>query len=334
MKLALGLGASLLLLSCTQAQLQRAMKGSPSLLRGVAKDQGEANRMQEQCDAIAARVPDIQEETALGGAVALNWIHGSGGLLLDGRSGTTDLHRYLNTVGKNLAAQSSRPTLAWTFGVLKSEAFNAVSAPAGYVFVAKGLLEEVENEAQLAGVLAHEIAHVTERHALKTYTRLLVEPCEDEVLARRGRSLSRVGSHFVPYAPDELKKVLALGTGAGRALNLDADWKLLGKLTDGTVKKLRESGYSQDDEFEADRVALELVVSAGYNPDEYIRFLGRIPEKNGLFTAHPSNSSRQKKLQAWLRDQRPKPGEFSAVPAGHAALPRVPLRGELAILKP
>jgi len=337
MKRLAGLAAASLALGCHGMKLDKVMNASPADLaavKDVAKDQGAANRMQKQCDVIAKREPDIQEETALGGAVALNWIQGSGGLLLDKRAGTAALNRYLNAVGKNLAAQSARPTLSWTFGVLKADAFNALSAPAGYVFVAKGLLEQVENEAQLAGVLGHEIAHVTERHALETYRRLLVEPCESEVLARRGRTLSKeVGGAVLELAPEELQTVLSLGQSAGQALDLDDNWKLLGKLTEGTVKRLRESGFSKDDEFESDRIAVELMLSAGYDPDEYVRFLGKIPEKNGLFTAHPGNASRQKKLREWLDDAKAKEGEFSTLPASRAALVKVPLKAELAIVK-
>ena len=81
-------------------------------------------------------------------------------------------------MGRNLAAQSSRPTLEWTFGVLKEpHVFNAASAPGGYVFVTRGLLATVEDEAQLAGVLAHEIAHVNLRHALMRYGEVKVTQC-------------------------------------------------------------------------------------------------------------------------------------------------------------
>lgn len=77
------------------------------------------------------------------------------------------LQQYVNRVGRHVASRSSRPDLNWTFGVLDTPAVNAFAAPGGYVFVTHGLYAMLENEAELAGVLGHEIAHVTERHHVK-----------------------------------------------------------------------------------------------------------------------------------------------------------------------
>jgi predicted Zn-dependent protease len=76
------------------------------------------------------------------------------------------LQRYVNSVGRWVAMQSSRPDLPWHFGVIESDDINAFSAPGGYVFVTKGLYKRLNNEAELAGVLAHEIAHVSLKHHL------------------------------------------------------------------------------------------------------------------------------------------------------------------------
>lgn len=76
------------------------------------------------------------------------------------------LQRYVNSVGRWVAMQSSRQGLPWHFGVIESEDINAFAAPGGYVFLTKGLYKRLNNEAELAGVLAHEIAHVTQKHHL------------------------------------------------------------------------------------------------------------------------------------------------------------------------
>jgi predicted Zn-dependent protease len=77
-----------------------------------------------------------------------------------------NVHRYVTLVGRALAAESSRPKLPWTFIVLDTAGVNAFAAPGGYVHITRGALAMIRSEAELAGVLAHEITHVTAKHAL------------------------------------------------------------------------------------------------------------------------------------------------------------------------
>ena len=77
------------------------------------------------------------------------------------------LQKYVNQVGRWVASQSERADLPWKFGVIESTDLNAFAAPGGYVLITKGLYQKLQNEAQLAGVLGHEIAHVTKKHQLK-----------------------------------------------------------------------------------------------------------------------------------------------------------------------
>src|SRR6478609_5658236 len=77
------------------------------------------------------------------------------------------VHRYVNLVGLALAQGSTRPNLPWTFIVLDTDGVNAFAAPGGYVHITKGALALVKNEAELAGVLGHEIVHVTEKHTVR-----------------------------------------------------------------------------------------------------------------------------------------------------------------------
>jgi len=76
------------------------------------------------------------------------------------------IQRYVNTLGRWLAMQTERPDLPWTFGVLDDSGFNAFATPGGYIFITRGLLNRMNNEAELAGVLAHEIGHVLRKHHL------------------------------------------------------------------------------------------------------------------------------------------------------------------------
>jgi predicted Zn-dependent protease len=103
----------------------------------------------------------IEEETRIGRQVAGDLL-GVAPLVKD-----DTLQKYVNTVGRWVASQSNRPELNWHFGVIESDDINAFSAPGGFVFVTKGLYKRLNNEAELAGVLAHEIAHVSKKHHLE-----------------------------------------------------------------------------------------------------------------------------------------------------------------------
>ena len=81
------------------------------------------------------------------------------------------LQEYVQGVGMRLAKASERPDLPWRFAVVDVPAVNAFALPGGYIYITRGLLAHLDNEAELAGVLGHEIGHVTARHAARAYTR-------------------------------------------------------------------------------------------------------------------------------------------------------------------
>jgi predicted Zn-dependent protease len=139
------------------------------------------------------------------------------------------LQRYVNNLGRWISLQSSRPHLPWTFVVLDDEGFNAFAAPGGFVFVTLGLVRQARGEAELAGVLAHEITHVVQKHHLKA-------------LNKQARA--------------NLTQQLAKKTGNA---------ELTAQLT-GFGKTLYTKGLDRDDEFEADRKGVELAARAGLDP--------------------------------------------------------------------
>lgn len=235
-----------------------------------------------ECEKLKTDV-SVQEEYELGGSVALSWIRLGGGLML-ATAQEKQLHQYLNTVGRNLGAQSSRPTLQWTFGVLQEpKAVDALSAPGGYVFVTRGLLQKLDNEAQLAGVLAHEIAHITLKHALVRYGETKVAQCKMSAL-------------------------------------LHAEL-----LTDSLVDNIKANGFDKDDEFIADELAVQLLVSAGYDPEEYIRFIANVADSRNVIGNHPRKVDRVKRMVAAVAEAK-KPSEgFSEWPTGMQGLVTPPL---------
>jgi predicted Zn-dependent protease len=83
-----------------------------------------------------------------------------------GLYGDEDLQRYIQELGARLAARSERPNLPWTFRVIDDPAVNAFALPGGFIYITRGIMAHVDNEAQLAGIIGHEIGHVTARHSV------------------------------------------------------------------------------------------------------------------------------------------------------------------------
>jgi predicted Zn-dependent protease len=144
------------------------------------------------------------------------------------------LQRYVNQLGRWITLQSTRPGLPWTFGVLDDPGFNAFAAPGGFIFVTKGLVDRVD-EAELAGILAHEITHVTERHHLEALRSKARAGLATQLLGSQIRTNNAVGSLVS-------QQMLALG------------------------KNLYSSGLDQGDEFEADRQGVALSARSGFDP--------------------------------------------------------------------
>lgn len=143
-----------------------------------------------------------------------------------------ELQKYVNEIGLWVALQSERPGLPWHFGVNSSDHINAFAAPGGYIIVTKGMMKQLRNEAELAGVLGHEISHVTRKHHLN---------------ALRKSAL-----------------VNLLGEGVSAAT--DSKHAELVKQLSGPTKELYARGLDKGDEFEADRIGVVLAARAGYDP--------------------------------------------------------------------
>lgn len=208
-----------------------------------------------------------EEEKNIGDSVAVEIVGKYGGLVRD----AAILHR-VNLVGRALARYSDRPELNWRFGVLNSDTVNAFSAPDGWVFISRGLYALAKNDDVLAGILGHEIAHITGRHALK-----IVEK-------------SNMVGGFVNGAVSR--------SGDARALNQQLQQFDLGigKIT----TTLFESGYGSDKEFEADKIGHNLAALTGYAPGGLRSVLVQLQQRGGdpkkTFATHPPLSDRIKRL--------------------------------------
>ena len=151
---------------------------------------------------------------------------------------------YVDEVGRRLAGNSDLPDLQFTFTVLDSSIVNAFALPGGYVYVSRGLLALARNEAELAGVLAHEIGHVTARHSAQRYSQTVVA----------GLGASVLGA--------------VVGAPAGRLAQIGAQTYL--------------SAYSRDQEFEADTLGVRYLSRTGYDPVAMATFLSQLGAEGAL----------------------------------------------------
>ncbi len=209
-----------------------------------------------------------EEEVTIGQAVAVEAFSRFGGEYDD-----ASLTRYVTLIGQTIAETSDRPNLQYHFAILNSQEQNAFATPGGYIFITIGFLKALKNEAELAGVLAHEIAHVTQKHMLETI--------------RRGALLSNVSELTL----SALKK----------------DPQLFSNVIDEITDKLFTKGMDKDKEYEADAFGIDFAYRAGYHPDGLQNYLKTLQSQEGqaqsrFFTTHPSTETRISKLKMLRED--------------------------------
>lgn len=273
--------AALFLLPAASAQFDLGKLGKAL---DTAKDAG------KMLKGVAGIGPE--EERVIGDSVALEIVGRYGGLVRD-----AEITRRVNLVGRALAIYSDRPGLHWRFGVLDSDAINAFSAPDGYVFITRGLYELADTDDILAAVLAHEIAHLTERHALKIVAR-------GEFLAG-ATSLAAARSSDVRKADQQL-----------RQFNLG-----VGQITTA----LFEKGFDPQTEYAADKIGRDLAITTGYAPGGLRLVLLRLQQRGGdpkvFFSTHPPLDDRLKRLPA---DPAPEPAAETKATEDAATDPAAP----------
>lgn len=191
-----------------------------------------------------------------------------------------ELNRLVERVGRRLAAQSERPNLPWTFTVLDTPMVNAMAVPGGYIYITRGMLERINSEDELAGVLGHEIAHVTARHSAQQISK--------QQLAQVGLVLGAVVAG--PEALDRYGQLAQLGLG------------------------LLFQRYSRQHETEADLLGTGYMAEARFHPvgaERMLMTLQRLDknESSGIdryFMSHPDPAKR-------VRDVRQKITEMGGM---------------------
>lgn len=272
---------SLLLLggSAAALDLKGALKDAIKAKAGIASPAEPTNSAPPDAsaatpsatDSLAAinwKNPSKEEEIAVGRQVTGS-ILGAAPLVKDAA-----LQQYVNKVGRWVASQSERADLPWRFGVIDSSDINAFAAPGGYVLLTRGLYQRLSSEAQLAGVLGHEIAHVVQKHQLKVMQK---------------QALLEVGSTF-------LKDKLGKNALTQRAVSTGAEI---------SARNLDKSA-----EFEADSMGTVLAARAGYDAyglAEVLQTLASAKPQDSqmalLFQTHPHPDDRLAQLSVISGEQ-------------------------------
>ncbi|MCB0634681.1 MAG: M48 family metalloprotease, partial [Lewinella sp.] len=188
------------------------------------------------------------------------------------------LQAFINEKGKEMAAISHRPELDFEFKVVDSPVVNAFAIPGGYVYFTRGIMAHFNNEAEFAGVLGHEIGHVTARHSVRQQTT---------------QTLGSLGLIVGMIAVPELAQ---MGESASQALQL-----LFLK-------------YSRDHESESDKLGVEYSSTIGYDAHQMADFFGTLDRLSGgaegrvptFLSTHPDPVDRNKKVEAMATEWQAK----------------------------
>ena len=202
----------------------------------------------------------LEEEIAIGDAVSVAIVARYGGVWRDAAA-----TRRVNLIGRILARYATRQDLDWRFGLLNSDAINAFSAPGGRIFITRGLYQILPNDDELAGVLAHEIIHIDQRHAVNSIAR-------NELLGGFSGLLADNSGAFAQFA----------------------------QVVDAVADEILVTGYDPDTEFDADAGGHDLADTTGFAPGGLRAALVLISTINAqqqeVLSTHPPIAERLQRL--------------------------------------
>jgi predicted Zn-dependent protease len=211
------------------------------------------------------------------------------------------LQAYVNEVGQKLARQSHRAQIPWTFTVLDSPEINAFALPGGFVYVTRGILAYLESEADMAGVIGHEIGHVTARHGAQRATR------------QQNAGLGVLAA-------------TVLGAVLESKVGLSGGTEMFGQMAQGVAAGF-VAKYSREQELQADALGAEYLARSNYDPRNMIDVIRVLklqeafamdearaaglppPERDNWLSSHPSNDQR---LQSISQNAARYQGQFAS----------------------
>jgi len=184
---------------------------------------------------------------------------------MGGRIDDPQLQSYINRIGQRLAAVSHKPYMKFSFVALNDKQTNAFALPGGYIFITKGMLSKLSTEAQLAGILGHEITHVVARHSSAAMSR-------------------EIG-------------ISILLSAASATTNTPAGAETVANMT----RQIIGMGYSRRDEVEADTTGMDYMYKAGYDPYGMVETMEILQSLNSggqieFFSTHPIPENRRQYL--------------------------------------
>jgi Zn-dependent protease with chaperone function len=210
----------------------------------------------------------LEEEVSLGQEISAR-IRARYGVVQD-----PEIHKYVSLVGSVLARKTSQNSMVWHFIVLDTDGVNAFAAPGGFVHITRGSLALMKSEAELAGVLSHELAHVTLKHTVRAI--------QKNKLVQMGASDAKLDSN-----PELFKRLVDEGT------------------------RIVMSGFGRAEELEADGEGIAIAEKTGYSPSSLKTFLTTLKQRNdssnerqGLFLSHPDLDERLQKIEARIEVEK------------------------------
>ncbi len=191
---------------------------------------------------------------------------------------------YVNGVGQKIVAVCDRKDLEYHFAIIDTNVINAFATPGGYIFVYSGLLKQMDNEGEMAAVIAHEISHVVARHSIK------------RVQAAMGVTI--LEQLVFGNDPGALQQAVNIGMG------------------------LTFASFSRADENEADNYGIQYMTKAGYNPDAAITMFEKLAAMSQgdpnffekLSMSHPETQERITKSKALIESLQPLPSNLNTYP--------------------
>lgn len=250
-----------------------ALAGFMDKLQNLANPDSKEGRLLSGATQVlsSSKEIDYKTERTIGESLALEGLQKFGVPLKN-----ESLQQYVNLVGNAVAKNSKRATIPYQFAVLDSTVQNAFAVPGGVIFVSRALVSILSDEAELAAVLAHEVGHVSAKHALKS--------------TQRAQFFEGVGTITAASVRGDKGKKFASAIGDMQTVLFD-------------------KGLDRDMEFEADLAAMETTYRTGYDPSALIRVLEKLQKleasskekKGSWFSTHPPLSERIERLRAELR---------------------------------
>lgn len=217
-----------------------------------------------------------EKEKSLGAEAAPEFVKQYGGDIP-----SASIQKYVSDLGHRLAEVSERPDLDWEFHAVDSSVINAFALPGGKVFITRGLMEELRSEAQLAGVLGHEVGHVTAQHIGQQMTRAML-------ITGAGVAIGVAGE----YSDEDWMTVLGVGTSVGGGLYL--------------------LSYGRNQETQSDELGVRYMTRLGYNPIGQVQVMKVLKRASGgggagpeFLATHPYPDTRIKHLNSVIKSEYP-----------------------------